>query len=302
MGNIKSQLQQSLSIGVAELQNKRNALVAELDSHVEEALNQLYMAQKEKERVLKDKDQEIDCYLKEINCAGNTLQLKIKAEPKAKFVQNYSMIVSEAEEAMDIWAPEPDFNSDWAALQLPSFPFTIAGSRSATQSMLKGNFMSMDVKERFNEHRLLPDISETLEKKTVALSPIKPTLDLKFKESGTNPSTSKTSRSGLSRNAASEATSARHDREKRKIIRQLKQQISEDFRLPLEETKEELPSKVRDLNSIVSAEVLINQNKELTSRIEKLEKTIERDSRRIQIFSNRSSIERSLIRRIFPQT
>jgi len=337
LANLRNQLQQALSIGVAELQNKRNALVAELDNYLEEALNQLYMSQKEKERVLKDRDQEVDCYLKEINTSAKTLQLKIKAEPKAKFVQNYSHTVSEAEEALEIWAPEPEFTSDWATLNMPAFPYTIAGTRSATQSLIKVNGLSLDIKEKFGEHRLLPDISESLEKKTVALSPIKPAIEPKVKDAGTNPQTTKASKNAsISRESEIDNPSVRYDDEDRKDViilelmksyreletlyqwarkglplpkhvrplsfRRLKERVEEEVRLTTDEIKEEPPIRDRDLSSLTCTDDLIKQNKELASRIERLEKTIELDSRRVQIFSNRSSQDRTPIRGISPQT
>lgn len=333
IANLKGQLQQSLSIGVAELQNKRNALVAELDNHLEEALNQLYIAQKEKERVLKDKDQEVDCYLKEINSASKTLQLKLKAEPKAKFVQNYTQTVAEAEEALDIWAPEPELNSDWASLQLPSFTYSIVGNRSIAHSISKttSNGMSLELKEKFIDQRTLPDINETFDKKTVALSPIKSAP----KDAATNPPSLKSDRSScVELESRPETPSVRSDDDRKDVIilelmksyreletlyqwtkkgvpipkhmqpmtfRRLKAKVTEDGRLPLEGFKSELPTRDRDNSTATSADGLLKQNIELASRVERLEKTIEHN-KRTQTFSSRTSIERSPIRGISPQT
>jgi hypothetical protein len=346
LGSLKSHLQQSLNIGVAELQNKRNALVTELDNHLEEALNQLYMAQKEKERVLKDKYQEVDCYLKEISNASKTLQLKVKAESKAKFVQNYSQTVADAEETIEIWAPEPDLNSEWATLNCPTFAFSIVGCRSAMQSM-RANCLSLDVKEKFHEQRLLPDMSESLVRKTVALSPIKPNIELKIKDTEAKQAES----------VQGEEDSGELEEDHKDVIilelmksyreletlyqwarkgvplpkgtrplsfRKLKEKVEQQVQLPHGDDeappghaaasspgsvpsvrrrggKGSVPGLYRN-HSIVSAEELAKQNKELASRIERLEKTIELDSRRVQIFSNRSSQDRTPVRGISPQT
>jgi hypothetical protein len=321
LGSLKSQLQQSLKIGVAELQNKRNALVAELDNHLEEAVNQLYMAQKEKERVLKDKDQEVDCYLKEISNASKTLQLKIKAEPKAKFVQNYSQTVAEAEETLEVWAPEPDLNSEWATLNCPTFAFSIVGCRSAMQSMTRANCLSLDAKEKFHEQRLLPDMSESLVRKTVALSPIKPNIELRIKDAEPKQAESVKGEGDSGEEDHKDVIILELMKSYRELetlyqwarkgvplpkgtrplsFRKLKEKVEQQVQLPHDEAKEE-PVMHRN-HSIVGAGELVKQNKELASRIERLERTIELDNRRVQISSNRSSQDRTPVRGISPQT
>lgn len=114
--SIKAQLQQSFNIGIAELQNKRNALISQIDLAYDETFNKLCSNHREKEIKIKAKLEEVEKSLEDIEssiqkietCGGETEKITKKIENTLK-----------------IWVSESDVNSKWAILQVPDFEYTL---------------------------------------------------------------------------------------------------------------------------------------------------------------------------------
>lgn len=119
------QLKTSVLIAKQELQSRYDSLVAELSHKLEEAMRQLEVNSKGKEGVLKDRDHELDCYIQTILEAHQVLELKMRAEPKGKFVQNFMQTKKEAEEALEIWARDFPFDGDICKLKCPEFNYAL---------------------------------------------------------------------------------------------------------------------------------------------------------------------------------
>jgi hypothetical protein len=322
VASLKSRLQQSLSIGVAELKNKRTALVAELDSHLEQALNRLYMAHKDKERVLKDKDQEIDSFLEAIDRAGKTLQLKIKAEPKGRFVQNYAQTISEAEESLGIRASDIDLSSDWATLPIPVFAYSLVEGASAS----KTNCLSVDAKDP--QARLIFDINES-QSANLPLSPIKPRLEQQAKDAGTCTDLSIPLEASFAKELEPRLQPEDESHKDVVILELMKsyRELEKCFQmarkgLPLPKTScpvsfKRLKARVEEQTRVApeasiaeprgsqgssANDQLLRQNKDLLLRLERLERTVELDSRKLSSFNSFSSQDPPSTREVSPLT
>ncbi|CAG9330063.1 unnamed protein product [Blepharisma stoltei] len=125
INSIKEQLQNNLKLGVAELQSKRNAYVAQIDEQYDLSFNQLCINHKEKELKIKIKDQELECVLCQIKNTISTIELKLRAEPKQRFMDHFDKIYRESEETLKVWAPECDLSPEWTHLDTPSFDLHI---------------------------------------------------------------------------------------------------------------------------------------------------------------------------------
>jgi hypothetical protein len=172
ISSLRTQLNQNVNIGIAEMRSKRNALVVELDSLLDESVNALMLSQREKERVLKEKEKEIEKQISELHSVVHMMELKIKAEPKARFVQHYHCTIKEAEEAMSINIPECDFSSDWAFVSLPNFNYVLVQSIKSELSKQSSMATLIDLKENKGESIMSPD-RFNIDKKNIAISPIK---------------------------------------------------------------------------------------------------------------------------------
>lgn len=171
LNSLKIQLSQNVNLGIAELKSKRNALVVELDTLLDEATSSLYNAQRLKEKVIRDKEIEIENKLKILNNLASAIDAKIKGETKEKFVKNYEKTLEEAEEALEMHVPECDFETDWAFIKVPSFNYAIVASAPGVKPRRSkfSRVSSMDMRSEFTAS----GESHCSFKKDACISPIK---------------------------------------------------------------------------------------------------------------------------------
>lgn len=136
----KEQLRENAQLACAELQSKRNALVAQIDAYLHEATKAVQISVKEKERLLSDKDQEVDIVLDELGQRLNLLHLATTAEAKSKFVQEFASRMEEAESALKLWIADCELPADFCDIQTPKFAYALAAKDSH-----KGPLLERDV-------------------------------------------------------------------------------------------------------------------------------------------------------------
>jgi hypothetical protein len=146
-GTLHEQLKTSVMIARQELRSHYEGLVGELSHKLEEAMNQLEVSARAKESLFKDRDNELDCYLRTISEARQVLELKMRAEPKGKFVQNFMQTKREAEEAMEIWASDFSYDGESCKVKAPEFSYVIR-STAKDQSLetAKPKMVELDLK------------------------------------------------------------------------------------------------------------------------------------------------------------
>jgi len=150
---MQEQLRTSVQIAKQELRSRYDGLVAELSHKLEEAMSQLEVNAKGKESLLKERDNELDVYIQTILEAHQVLELKIRAEPKGKFVQHFMQTRKEAEEALEVWASDFAFDGDSCKVKCPEFCFALqAKSNLATdfpeksKTIDRRRFVELDLK------------------------------------------------------------------------------------------------------------------------------------------------------------
>lgn len=134
---LQTQLGSSVEISKAELKTRYDSLISQATALYNEALNGLERERKDRERRIKEEDAALNFYIDKILSAYRFLELKLKTENKAKFVQNYNQAVNEAEEALKIWAPEVVLTNEFTHVQVPQFCYTIKPVNSGEQTARK---------------------------------------------------------------------------------------------------------------------------------------------------------------------
>jgi hypothetical protein len=134
---LQTQLGSSVEISKAELKTKYDSLIAQATAVYNEALNGLERERKDRERRLKEEDAALNYYIEKILSAYRFLELKLKTENKAKFVQNYNQAVNEAEEALKVWAPELVLTNEFTHVPVPQFCYTIKPVNSGEETARK---------------------------------------------------------------------------------------------------------------------------------------------------------------------
>lgn len=173
INSLKIQLSQNVNFGIAELKSKRNALVVELDTLLDEASSSLCAAQKIKEKVIKDKETEIENKLKILTNLTNAIEIKIKGENKDKFVRNYQKTLEDAEEALEMHVPECDFATDWAFIKAPSFNYSIVAVAPRVRTTKRSRFSRMSSMDMGIDCATSSDSNYSVYKKDACISPIK---------------------------------------------------------------------------------------------------------------------------------
>ena len=122
----RCQLGQNSQLALAELQAKRNAIVAQIDAFVNEAAKGIQLTIKEKERFVSEKEQELDIVIEELTAKAHILNLATTVEPKSKFVQDYSHHMEQAEAALRLWVADCQIPAAWVEVKAPPFAYTLA--------------------------------------------------------------------------------------------------------------------------------------------------------------------------------
>lgn len=188
--SLNQQLKQSLQIGIAELKAKRSAIMAQLDARLDENLHIIQIKHKEKEKVLKDKSQEVEWFLKGIQDSIQKLQDQLEGENRVNIFKNLDLILTEAEKGLSIWAPESDINSEWAYVNVPEFNYTLASNNAINNSsytLHTPKSQSLSVK---NSSKKISDVSDHFRRNfSETVSPIKgeDKKDRLYKEVSTSP-------------------------------------------------------------------------------------------------------------------
>jgi hypothetical protein len=131
-GTLQEQLKTSVLIAKQEIRSHYDGLVAELTHKLEEAMSQLEVSAKAKQSLLRDRDAELDCCIQTVWEAHQALELRIRAETKGKFVQNFGQAKKEAEEALEVWASEIPCDMESCKVKCPEFWYVIkAADRKA---------------------------------------------------------------------------------------------------------------------------------------------------------------------------
>ena len=134
---LQTQLGSSVEISKAELKTRYDSLIAQATTLYNEALNGLERERKDRERRIKEEDAALNYYIEKILSAYRFLELKLRTENKAKFVQNYNQAVNEAEEALKVWAPEVALTNEFTHVPVPQFCYTIKPVNSGEETARK---------------------------------------------------------------------------------------------------------------------------------------------------------------------
>lgn len=102
INSIKEQLQNSFNLGIVELQRQRKAYVDKIDEQYDLAFNQMCLGHKEKELKIKIRDQELECVICQIKNTISMIELKLRAEPKQRLLDNFEKIYKESEATLKI--------------------------------------------------------------------------------------------------------------------------------------------------------------------------------------------------------
>lgn len=127
-------LTQNVTIARADLESRYHAAMAQLAGQFEDSCTQLDLAANEKESVLRDKETELLQCVQHLEQAKAQLELRLRAESKAAFVQFYGEHLAEAKSALSQWTTEIDFGD---SLTLPDIGKS--GQDAATQTEEKSS-------------------------------------------------------------------------------------------------------------------------------------------------------------------
>lgn len=145
--------------------------MAQLDARLNEVLHIIQIKHKEKEKVLKEKSQEVEWFLKGIQDSVQKLQNQIEGENRVNIFKNLDLILNEAEKGLTIWAPESDINSEWAYVNLPEFNYTLAPNAISSSHLYTPKSQSFSIK---NSAKKSTDISKHFRRNfSETMSPIK---------------------------------------------------------------------------------------------------------------------------------
>ena len=134
--DLRGQLGHNSQLACAELQAKRDAIVAQLDAYIHEATKSVQMTIKEKERFVSGKEQELDIVIEELAAKANILKLATTAEAKSKFVQDFSQHMEQAEAALKLWVADCQVTADWVDIKAPVFPYSLVVNREKPSKTL----------------------------------------------------------------------------------------------------------------------------------------------------------------------
>ena len=105
----KVHLTQNVNIARADLESRYHAAMAKLADQYEDSCTQLELAAGERESMLRDKEAELKQCVRHLEQAKTQLELRLRAESKAAFVQLYGDHLAEAKSALMQWTAEIDF-------------------------------------------------------------------------------------------------------------------------------------------------------------------------------------------------
>lgn len=131
--------------------------MAQLDSKLDEGLHIIQVRHKEKEKIFKEKSQEVEWFLTEIQESISKLQYQIEGENSVNIFKNLDLILNEAEKGLTIWAPESDINSESAYINVPEFNYTLTANNISSSYLYTPKSQSLSIK---NSAKKSTDISD----------------------------------------------------------------------------------------------------------------------------------------------